>query len=343
MERGTFCCCLLMLGAEAGSEGVAHVSKLLPDVTYRPFQPDADLARLVALLEAVEAEDQEGEDVSEEAIAAMMSFAGHDPARDRWVAVAPDQPDQLLGYGAAFKTPAGKRGDIIIAVLPSLRRRGIGSELLAWVVARGKALGATSLAAYADSRLTAGDAFLRAHGFAPVSAYTQMRIGGEVVPPAPAWPDGYSARPYDPARDFGTLLDAFNRCFDGLWGHNPVTQAELAEWLPELLLEDIFLAFDGQGQLAGMVRAEPSPRLSARNGAPTVNIDAPGVVAERRAEPLYVPLLLTAWRLVRTLSPRPSLIELESWGDDPATIARYRDLGFALVRQQTSYRRDLAG
>lgn len=314
----------------------------LPDVICRPFQPDADLAGLVALLCAVEAEDQEGEDVSAEAIAAQMGYPGHDPARDRWVALALNQPDVLLGYGAVFKAVASERADIAVAVLPGQRRRSIGAELLRRAIARAHELGAVSLGAYADTRLTASDAFLRAHGFAPVSAYTQMRIGGGVVPPAPAWPAGFSARPYDSDRDFETLRDAFNRCFAGLWGHNPVTADELTAWLPELPLEGIFLAFDAQGALAGMVRAEPSERLSVRNGITTANIDAPGVVPERRAEPLYVPLLLTAWHWARTLSPRPAAIEMESWGDDPATLARYRDLGFALVRQATSYRRDLA-
>ena len=317
------------------------MSKPLPNVTYRPFQPDTDLARLVALLAAVEAEDQEGEDVSAEAVANQMTYSGHDPARDRWVAVAPDQPGLLLGYGAVFKTTAAQRADIAVVVRPDQRRQGIGAALLARVVAHARELGATSLGAYADSRLTAGDAFLRANGFASVAAYTQWRIGGDVVPPAPAWPAGYSARPYDPDRDFETLLDAFNRSFEGLWGHNPVSAAELAEWLPELPLDGIFLAFDARGALAGMVRAEPSARLTARNGAPTANLDAPGVVPELRAQPLYAPLLLTAWRWARTRSPQPAMVELESWGDDPATLARYRELGFTLVRQQTSYRRDL--
>lgn len=308
---------------------------------YRPFQPDADLPWLVALLAAVEAADQEGEDVSTEAVVAQLADPGHDPARDRWVAAAPDQPDVLLGYGAVFKAPTAERADVVVAVLPGQRRRGIGAELLARVVARAGELDASSLGAYADSRHIAGDAFLRAHGFAPVSAYTQMRISGDVTPPSPDWPDGYSARAYDPSRDFATLLDAFNRCFEGQWGHNPVTAEELIAWLPDLVLDGIFLAFDAQGVLAGMIRGEPSALRTARNGAPTANLDAPGVVPERRMETLYVPLLLTAWHWARMQSQPPVLIELESWGDDPATLARYRDLGFALVREAPSYRRDL--
>lgn len=315
--------------------------QLSPDITFRPFEPDADFARLISLLTAVEAEDQEGEDVSAQAVAAMLSFPGHDPARDRWVAVTPDRPDELVGYSAVFKVPAGTRADILVAVRPTRRRRGIGSSLLARVVAHARVLGAASIAAYADMRLPAGNVFLRKHDFAPAAAYTQMRIGGDVMPPSPIWPAGFSARPYAPDHDFETLLDAFNRCFEGLWGHNPVTKTELAEWLPDLSLDGIFLAFDAQGALAGMVRGEPSPRLSTRNGVPTTNLDAPGIVPHRRAEPLYEPLLLTAWHWARTLLPTPVLIELESWADDLATLARYRNLGFAPVRQQTSYRRDL--
>lgn len=75
---------MLMFGMETSSEGVAHVPKPLSNVIYRPFQPDADLARLVALLAAVEAVDLEGEDVSTEAVTATSLFsASQNAAEDR--------------------------------------------------------------------------------------------------------------------------------------------------------------------------------------------------------------------------------------------------------------------
>lgn len=311
-------------------------------VIYRNFQPEDDLPRLVALLTAVEVADQEGDDVSPEAVAAQMTAPGHDPARDRWVAVASDQPDTLLGFGALWKAPAAERADLTIAVLPSHRRRGVGSALLGRVVARARLQGAASLGAYADTRTSAGDTFLRAHGFAPVAAYTQLRVGGEVVPPPVVWPSGYAVSRYDSDRDFDALLEAFNRCFEGLWGHNPVTADDLTVWLPQLPLDGIFLARGPDGRVAGVVRAEPAPRRSEHNGMPTANVDGPGVAPEHRDKPLYVPLLLTAWQWARTLSPAPALIELESWGDEPATLALYQDLGFALARRAISYRLDLA-
>ncbi|HEU5441420.1 MAG TPA: GNAT family N-acetyltransferase [Ktedonobacterales bacterium] len=308
---------------------------------YRPFQPEADLPRLVALLAAAEAADQEDDDVSPEAVAAQMAAPGHDPARDRWVAVAHDQPEVLLGSGALWKAPTAERADLTITVLPGHRRRGIGSALLRRVIAHARTLGAASLGAYADARTLAGDAFLRAHGFAPVAAYTQLRVGGEVVPPPAVWPTDYTISRYDSERGFDTLLEAFNRCFEGLWGHNPVTADDLTAWLPQLPLDGIFIARGPDGRVAGVVRAEPAPRRSVRNGAPTANVDAPGVAPQHRDKPLYVPLLLTAWHWARALSPAPALIELESWGDEPTTLALYQNLGFALVRRAISYRLDL--
>jgi mycothiol synthase len=311
-----------------------------PAISYRPFAPAADLARLVALYREAECVDRTGEDVGEAALAAQMEYPGHDPARDRYVAESSDLPGALAGFGAIYKPPTGLRADLQLCVHPDLRRRGIGSQLLDWLVARGRALGAGSLGIYVDTRNAGADAYVGARGFVPVAAYTRLHVPGDVIPPEPRWPARYSARRYDPARGFETLLDGFNRCFVGLWGHNPVTAQELREWLPALQVDGVFFAFDAAGQLLGMVRGEQSPRLSAHYGAPVINLDAPGVIPERRGESLHLPLLVTAWQWARTRSP--AIVQLESWGDDPSIVRSYEDLGFTPVLQEISYRRDLA-
>lgn len=312
------------------------------DVSYRSFRPDADLPRLVRLLEGVEAADQSGRDVSEAEVAVEMSYAGHDPAQDRFVAESAGIPDAIIGFGAIYKSSAGERADVQLFVHPDYRRRGIASTLLSRLLDRAHQLGARTLGINADARHPAASAFLSAHDFAPVSAYTRLHASGRIIPPLVVWPAGYSARLYDREHDFNTLLDGFNRCYAGLWGHSPVTAEELATWLPDFQPEGIFFAVDRDGQLVGMVRGETSERLSAQYGASTLNIDAPGVVPECRnttGVDLYVPLLVTAWRWARERSPQ--IVQLESWGDDPRTVRRYQQLGFAPVIQRTSYRRDV--
>jgi hypothetical protein len=125
----------------------------------------------------------------------------------------------------------------------------------------------------------------------------------------------------------------------GLPASVSVTEEELQAWLPHIVPEGVFLAFAPDGAVAGVCRAEMSERLSERRGAPTSHIDAPGVVAKQRAADLYRPLLLAALGWLH--SQRPAAVELESWGDEAATLATFEACGFAFTRQQTSYRIDL--
>lgn len=312
-------------------------------ISYRHFVPEADLPRLVRLLETVEAADQSGREVSAQSLAEEMTYIGHDPAQDRWVAEAEETSGAIVGFGAIYKPPTGTRADLQLFVHPDYRRRGVGATLLDHLLDRGRQLGARLLGINADARDTAAAAFLRAQDFAPISAYTRLHVPGHVVAPLAAWPAGYAMRGYDPDHDFSTLLDGFNRCYAGLWGHNPVTPEELTTWLPDFQPEGIFFAVGPSGELVGMVRGETSERLSTQYDAPTINLDAPGVVRELRdtAGPdLYVPLLVTAWRWARERSPQ--LVQLESWGDDPRRLRRYQQLGFTPVVQRISYGRDLA-
>lgn len=311
-------------------------------VSYRPFQPDADVPRLVQLLEAVEASDRSGLDVNEAEIVAQMRYAGHDPRQDRWVAESNDAPGEIVGFGAIYKPPTGERADAQIYVHPAYRRSGIGSTLLTSLLQRARHLGAQTVGINASAQDAAAEGFLKRQGFVPVSAYTRLHVSGTVVPPLALWPTGYSARVYDAAHDFSTLLDGLNRCYAGQWGHNPVTAEELATWLPDFSPDGIFFAFGPGQRLVGMVRAETSERLSASYGAPTLNLDAPGVIPElRHAEgvDLYTPLLVTAWRWAR--AHFPGIVQLESWGDTPHVLARYQRLGFRTVLQRVSYRHDL--
>jgi hypothetical protein len=61
-------------------------------------------------------------------------------------------------------------------------------------------------------------------------------------------------------------------------------------------------------------------------------IDGPGVASRAREPAAYVRLLLGA---CAELGAGP--VELESWGDDPAVIAAYEELGFDVVERATGW------
>lgn len=296
----------------------------------RPFAPEDDLPRLVRVMAEVEAADHDGEDVSEETLRGHLTLPGHDPARDRWVAVASDEPDTLLGWGFVWVAPGETLATLIGAVHPAWRGKGIGGQLMALVLDRARELGATRAGAYVGSRNEAAGAFLRRRGFAVVSANTLLRIASNMSLLEADIPAGYTVRTYADNPDPALFQRAVNRCYEGLWGHHTVPEEVVAEWLPTLDPASIYFLIGPDGDVAGTVRTE-------RYGEPVGYVDAPGVVPEHRQDGLYVPLLRAAMRRLRERTP--SAIELESWGDAPETLAQYEALGFAVVRQAVAYER----
>lgn len=307
--------------------------------TFRPFALDADLPALVRLLSEIEAVDREGEDVSEAGLREQFAAWSASPADGRWVAFAPDQPARLIGWGSVWHMPAETHADIQVAVHPMWRRRGLGGLLLDRVLAYLRDRNVSAAGAYAATTNAAASTFLRARGFQPVAAYTEMHAPGERDYPTPDWPAGFAARPYSAVHDLAALTRAMNDGYAGLWGHHTVTETQVRGWLADWTPDGLWLAFDGAGQVAGICRAELNARLSARRGQPTGYLDAPGVIPAYRERGLQVPLLLTA---LAWLAPqRPATIELESWGDQSETLARYAEIGFEVARQALSYRLEL--
>jgi hypothetical protein len=151
-------------------------------------------------------------------------------------------------------------------------------------------------------------------------------------------PQGFSTRSYDQIQRVDLYTEALNRSYEGLWGHVQGTEEEIARWLPNLNQAGIFLLFAPDETLAGTCRAELSEPDSTARRAPTGLIDAPGIIPKWRDARLTLPLLLTA---IHWLLPQgPTTLELESWGDTPGILALYHSLGFRVIKEENSYRRE---
>jgi ribosomal protein S18 acetylase RimI-like enzyme len=68
-------------------------------------------------------------------------------------------------------------------------------------------------------------------------------------------------------------------------------------------------------------------------------LDAPGLIKENRNNGFQRFLTLVVMNWLRQKGAHP--IALEYWGDDEKTLAIYRTLGFELVNQQITYRKEL--
>jgi mycothiol synthase len=153
----------------------------------------------------------------------------------------------------------------------------------------------------------------------------------------PDLPAGFFVRSYAQMQQVDLFTDAMNRSYAGLWGHRHCSQEEVEVWFSQLSPEGIFFLFAPDGNVAGLGRAQMDEHLTTQRGVPTGLVDAPGIVPAYRDADLYLPLFLTILQwLVRQ---NPTAIELESWGDAPATLDLYRSLGFTSMTEAISYRR----
>jgi mycothiol synthase len=311
------------------------MTKVLNLLSIRSFSPDLDIPRILSLRVSIEAVDHEGIEISEQAFRAQLNLPGHDPVHDRWVIEAPDDPSSLIAYALVGLSTRAEIADANIIVHPDWRRIGVGSVLLSRVIGRARQLEAGAVQIFAHTRHIAAPSFLKKHSFEAQGAYTILSLSSDVQLPPVIWPYGYTLRPYSEVQDVSILTQAMNLCYIPLWGHQEVSEDEMASWLPEFNQQGLFLVFSEKGRVIGISRTEPSPGRSLKNGIPTGYIDAPGIVPQHRRLDLYRALVLTGIRWLR--SQGQTLIEMESWGDKLEVLKMYRELGFKDVRQLLCY------
>jgi mycothiol synthase len=309
-------------------------------LSIRSFSPQLDISQLLSLYAAVEAADQEGMEISEQALRARLNLPGHDPVLDRWVVEAPDDSHSLIASALITVNPGTTTADANILVHPDWRHHGAGGVLLSKIIERARLLNIDSLRIYANSRHVSAPAFLQKHQFVLQGAYTELSLSEDVRLPPVIWPFGYTLRTYAEVQDISILTQAMNLSYIPLWGHQEVTEAEMSSWLPKFNQQGLFLAFSEKGRVIGVSRVEPSPERSSKNGVPTGYIDAPGVVPQHRRLDLYRALVLTGIRWLRLQGY--GFVEMESWGDKLEVLKMYRELGFIDKRQQVCFEMKLS-
>jgi mycothiol synthase len=309
----------------------------------RPFRPEADFPRLLCLLGEMEAVDQDGEDTSEETQRLYMTLPHHDPARDRWVIDAPDDPDRLIGFASTWArtvwSEAYERAESHIAVHPHWRHTGLGQALLDRITQRARELGANHLVLHVNERNRDSNRFLQWQGVEVAGDYWLLRIRLNTPPEKPVWPAGYTVRTYATVQDRSVLLAALES-YRGQWGHYGPRPGEApAPWLSRLDHNGILLVFAPQGDVAGFCIAEQRAQ-SGIQAAAEGHINGPGLLPPYRGQGLHRPLILTAlhWQQARGCQ----VITLDAWGDDAQTVALYRELGFEPIHHLISYRQRLS-
>jgi mycothiol synthase len=108
---------------------------------------------------------------------------------------------------------------------------------------------------------------------------------------------------------------------------------------PQARPDGIFLAFGLDGDVAGVCWTSIDPERNALRGEQAGHIDSLAVVPEHRRRGLGRALLLAGMRWLQAQGQ--TSIELEAMGNNELALPLYEQVGFAIVRQASQYRRDL--
>jgi len=309
----------------------------------RLFRQSQDIIATVRLRIDIEAVDQAGNNLDETAFIETLNRRGHDPEKDRWVVESPDNATVLIGH-AWVRIQSKERTVVYMAIHPRWRRKGLGTALLDRTLARAKEHGASHVTAAIDMKNEGSREFLYRHGFTHAGDNRFMQAAEGIHLDEPHWPSGYSVRNYAEVQNLSILVEAFNRSYGDMWGHEENTSGAMTEeYLAKLIdqypegfpPEGIFIAFAPDGKVAGVCLAKLGPLVKDTDNEREKIVDSPGVVPEYRHMKLQHPLTLTATHWLRSHGPGP--INLESYGDREEAIEIYCDLGFVLKEHYVEY------
>lgn len=302
----------------------------------RAYEPDEDLNGLYKLLTAVEEHDQDGEDISIEALRQQLTWRNHNPRHDCFVVEQPHVPASLIGY-ASLSGRTGTRCTVYAVVHPNWRRQGLGTQLLDRAHERAEKSGSNKFIVYANGQNIGSNAFLKQRCYQSVGASWILSASVKTSFAQPFLPDGFSILSYAQVEQPAALLaDILNRGYGDMWGHAQnetlTTVESLSENIPAYWQpKHIFILFANDGDTAGICLGKPGEKEHILEG--------PGVAPEYRHLELQRPLTLTVAHHLQTIRQNP--IQLLSYGDDETTIEIYQQIGFQLSAHYIVYQGDL--
>lgn len=300
----------------------------MPNFSIRHYQPETDLPALSRMLTGIEAIDRDGEETSEEFLRSMREWPNFDPDQNVWVV---ELDNAFVGYGQILPK-SDNISSIYVVTHPDQRRQGLGNQLLELVLSRAREVKSKRMIVYTTGHNTASNAFLKHHGF-EVAGTSGVMLAPVSDLPSAEIPSGYSLRRHTEVGDPQIVVQALDQCYKDMVGHHQnVTSAD--RFINYYGEEGIHLLFDESGRVIGVCAAKPQGKSDESD-----LLDAPGLIKEYRQRGFQRFLTLAVMNWLREKGTRP--ITLEYWGDDEQAIAIYHGLGFELVNEQLTYRKEI--
>jgi mycothiol synthase len=233
------------------------------------------------------------------------------------------------------------------AVLPEVRRRGLGSTLLDWTIARARQRAvledpgvAVAVAGDAEDQETGHRALLARAGFEPVRHFFLMRRPTLDDVRDARLPDGLEIRPVTEAQR-RPILEAEFEAFEDHWGNRERGEDSFTTTLSRAELDtDLWIvAWDGE-QIAGVVEnwiwTEENEALGVRRGW----LERISVRRPWRRRGLARALTAASLVLLREAGMQEGMLGVDSENPNGA-LGLYEGLGFEIHSRSAAYRRPL--
>lgn len=230
--------------------------------------------------------------------------------------------------GTCELTPELKIGRILlnIRVHPEFRRMGIGSDLLAAALLRGRELGADMIHTNIADSNGAAKAFLTKHGFKIVRRYYELHLDIRNTEIDYHDPNPFTIRSLQKGQEH-RLTMMQNYFFKGSWGFNPNTVEEICHEIEarDCSHEDIILTYDGE-QPVGYCWTRTDREANAFRHKKTGRIHMIGVNPKYRGGGLGK--ITLAAGLCRLKNNGVHVVELTTDSKNTAAKKLYDSMGF---------------
>jgi ribosomal protein S18 acetylase RimI-like enzyme len=334
---------------QSSEEAIPEVRPVprLPGVRIRLFRDDADFERLAVLLKECNLHDEipwlptVGNLRSE-----MENRSSVDPRRDVLLAELDDRTVGMTGVERVVRDGAPVY-EMWGCVLADVRRRGLGTALLDWSLARIRQRAAIEdpgvpIVVQGDSeeQEVGHRALLAAGGFTAVRWFFLMRRPTLDDVPGVPLPDGLEIRPV--AEDqYRPILEAEFEAFKDHWGTREPSEEHFALTLSRAELDtDLWVvAWDGD-QIAGVVENWIWPDENAELGVKRGWLERISVRRPWRRRGLARALTARSLVLLREAGMEEGMLGVDSENANGA-LGLYEGLGFEVHSRSAAYRRSL--
>lgn len=278
------------------------------------------------------------------------ALTGESVAADTMLAL--DEDGAVLAWGNATLYPGiDTRLQALLdgGVVPSARRRGIGSTLLGWQVARAEqhlAARDEALPAWIrtnhDLRNPGAIAMLEAHGFTVARTMRVLeRDLSDPIDEVPS-PEGITIRPFEPG-DAEATRHARNDSFRDHWGSEPVPPAKWHAFVTgETFREDVSVVAvdDESGEVLAFAVSTANPRSWDLSGYRYSYLELLGVVRAGRGRGISPALLAAALGAAKDAGMERVGLDVDA--DNPTgAVALYERSGFAPIASNAEIVREV--